>query len=195
MSTTLSGPLPLLVQPSQPERTWNTGAIRFILQQCKEHVEAHNTITMRLYQWARIHKILVAQFSQESTRKVKFVSNKWKKLRLQYYRVKKANNNIDIGATKFVWYDAIDEILSHIAKANGGSGAMDQGEIVRGTAAAHVNLEDEGEGDGEPTCTRSPNRTVPAFTCFGNVEICSTASTSHVLQILLDVEINVLLRL
>ena len=69
MSATLYGPPPQPVQPSQPERTWSTGAIRFILQQCKEHVEAHNTITMRSYQWARIHKLIVAQFLQESTRR------------------------------------------------------------------------------------------------------------------------------
>jgi hypothetical protein len=64
LSATLLGPPLLYVQPSQSERTWSTGAIRFILQQCKEHVEAHNTITMRSYQWDRIHKLLVAQFSQ-----------------------------------------------------------------------------------------------------------------------------------
>ena len=117
-------------------------------------------------------------FSQESTRKVKSVSDKWEKLRSQYYRVKKANNNTGAGATKFIWYDAIDEILNHTAKTNGVSGGMDQGESVRGIAAAHVNLEDEGEEDGEPTCTRSPDRTVPAFTSSGNGETRSTASTS-----------------
>ena len=68
-------PPPLHVQPSHNERTWSTGAIRFILQQCKEQVEAHNTITVCSYQWARIHKLLVVQFFQESTRKVKSVSD------------------------------------------------------------------------------------------------------------------------
>ena len=62
LSATLSGPPPLHVQPSQPERIWSTGAIRFILQQYNEHVEAHNTITMHSYQWASIHKLLVAHF-------------------------------------------------------------------------------------------------------------------------------------
>ena len=98
------------------------------------------------------------------------------KLRSQYYRVKKANNNTGAGATKFIWYDAIDEILSHTAKANGVSGGMDQGESVRGTATAPVNLEDE--GDGEAPCTRSPDHTVPAFTGSGTGETRSTASTS-----------------
>ena len=74
---------------------------------------------MRLYQWIRIHKLLVAQFPQESTLKMKSVSDKWKKLRSQYYRVKKANNNTGVGATKFIWNDVIDEILSHTEKANG----------------------------------------------------------------------------
>jgi len=178
LSATLSGPPPLHVQLSQSERTWSTGAIRFILQQCKEHVEAHNTITMRSYQWARIHKLLVAQFPQESTRKVKSISDKCEKLQSQYYRVKKANNNTGAGATKFIWYDAIDEILSHTAKVNGVPGAMDQGESVRGTAAALVNFKDEGVGDGEPAWTRSPDRIVPAFTGIGNGETRSTASTS-----------------
>ena len=42
---------------------------------------AHYTITMHSYQWARIHKLLVAQFPQESNRKVKSVSDKWEKIR------------------------------------------------------------------------------------------------------------------
>ena len=41
-----------------------------------------------------------------------------------------------------------------------------------------MNLEDEGEGDGEPICTRSSDRTVPAFTSSGNGETHSTARTS-----------------
>ena len=49
LSATLSGPPPPHVRPSQLERTWSTDAIRFILQQCKEHVKAHNTITMSSY--------------------------------------------------------------------------------------------------------------------------------------------------
>ncbi len=40
-----------------------------------------------------------------------------------------------------------------------------------------MNLEDEGEGDGEPICTRSSDRTVPAFTSSGNGETRSTANT------------------
>ncbi len=80
---------------------------------------------MSAYQWARIHKLLVAQFPQESSRKVKSVSDKWEKLRSQYYRVKKANNNTGVGDTKFIWIDVIDEILRHSTKANGVSGAMD----------------------------------------------------------------------
>ena len=66
------------------------------------HVEAHNTITIRSYQWARNHKLLVAQFFQYSSRKVKWVSDKWKKLRSQYYKIKKANNNTSVGPTKFI---------------------------------------------------------------------------------------------
>ena len=133
---------------------------------------------MRSYQWARIHKLLVAQFPQKSSRKVKSVSDKWEKLRSQYYRTKKANNNTGAGATKFIWYDAIDEILSHTAKANEVSGAMDQGEFVRGTAAALVSLEDEVEGDSEPAWTQSPDPTIPTFAGYGNVETRSTASIS-----------------
>ena len=190
LSTTLSGLPPLPIQPSQPERTWSTGAIDLF---CNNYVEAHNMITMRLYQWARIHKLLVAQFPQESSRKVKSVSNKWKKLQLQYYRIKKANNNTGAGATKFIWYDTIDEILSHTAKANGVPGAMDQWESIRGTAAAPVNLED----DDEPTWTRSPNPTVLALASSGNGDTRSSASTlpRTMLQILLDVGVKVLLPL
>ena len=49
---------------------------------------------------------------------------------MHYYRVKKANNNTGVGATKFIWYDAIDEILSDTAKVNKVSDAMDQEEYV-----------------------------------------------------------------
>ena len=100
------------------------------------------------------------------------------KLRSQYYKIKKANNNTGASATKFIWYDAIDEILSHTAKANGVFGAKDQGEYVRGTAATPVSLEDEVEGDGEPPWTQSPDPTVPAFACYGNAKTRSIASTS-----------------
>ena len=55
---------------------------------------------------------------------------------------------------------------------------MDQGEYVRGTAAAPVSLEDEVVGDGEPTWTQSPDPTVPSFAGLGNAETRSTASTS-----------------
>lgn len=41
-----------------------------------------------------------------------------------------------------------------------------------------MNLEDEGEGDGEPTCIRSPYRIVSTFTCFRIRELRSTANTS-----------------
>ena len=133
---------------------------------------------MRSYQWARIYKLLVAQFPQKSSWKVKSVSDKWEKLRSQYYRTKKANNNTGACATKFIWYDAIDEILSHIAKANEVPGAMDQGEFVRGTAAALVSLEDEVEGDSEPAWTQSLDPTIPTFAGYGNVETRSTASIS-----------------
>ena len=85
---------------------------------------------MHSYQWARIHQLLVVQFPQESSRKVKSVSDKWEKLRTQYYKIKKANNNTGAGATKFISYKTIDEILSHTAKANGVPSAMDQGEFV-----------------------------------------------------------------
>ena len=108
---------------------------------------------------------------------MKSVLDKWEKLLSQYYRVKKANNNTGAGATKFIWYDAIDKILSPTAKANGVSDAMDQ-EESQGTVVARVNLKDEGEGDGEAICTRSPDRSVRAFTGSGNVESRSTASTS-----------------
>ena len=87
LSATISRPPPLHVQPSQPECTWSTGAIQFILQQCKEHVEAYNTIMMRSCQWARIHKLLVAQFFHELSRKVKSVLDMWEKLWSQYYRI------------------------------------------------------------------------------------------------------------
>ena len=62
--------------------------------------------------------------------------------------------------------------------ANGMSGAMDQGESVRGITTTPVNLEDEGEGDGEPTWTRSPDPIIATFAGSGNGDTRKTASTS-----------------
>ena len=90
--------------------------MKFLLEQCKEHVEAHNKITMRSYQWARVHKLLITQFSHEYGRKVKSLSNKWEKLRSTYSKIKKLRNQTGAGVrddgAKFIWYDQIDEILS-----------------------------------------------------------------------------------
>ena len=66
--------------------------MKFLLEQYKEHVEAHNTIMMQSYQWARMHKLLITQFLQESGRKVKFLSDKWEKLRNTYSKIKKLRN-------------------------------------------------------------------------------------------------------
>ena len=97
--------------------------MRFLLFQYKEHVEAHNTITMHQHQWVRIHRLLVAQFPHESGRKMKSLTDKWEKLCSTYSKMKKLRNQTggsasDDGA-KFIWYDEIDEILSLTAKVNG----------------------------------------------------------------------------
>ena len=55
-------------------------------------MEVHNSITMRQHQWVRILKLLVAQFPQESRRKVNSLLNKWEKLRSTYSRIKKLRN-------------------------------------------------------------------------------------------------------
>jgi hypothetical protein len=139
--------------------------VKFLLEQCKEHVEAHNTITMRSYQWARVHKLLITQFPQESGRKVKSLLDKWEKLRNKYSKIKKLRNQTSAGVrddgTKFPWYDQIDEILSLTAKANGVSGAMDQGVPVPGTGTSTAPMEgcEEPDEDGEPSWVHSPQRT------------------------------------
>ena len=72
--------------------------MRFLLSQCKEHVEAHNTITMCQHQWVKIHRLLVAQFPHESGQKVKSLVDKWEKLRSMYSKMKKLRNQIGGGA-------------------------------------------------------------------------------------------------
>ena len=141
--------------------------MRFLLEQCKEHVEAHNTIMMRSYQWARVHKLLITQFPYESGRKVKSLSDKWEKLRSTYSKIKKLRNQtctcVRDDGTKFPWYDQIDEILSLTAKANGVPGAIDQGVPVPGTETSSAPTVGyvEPNGDGEPTWMHSPQRTNP----------------------------------
>ena len=58
----------------------------------------------------------------------------------------------DDGA-KFIWYDAIDEILSLTAKANGVPSGMDQGVLVPGTSTSNtlVDLSKGHEEGGEPS--------------------------------------------
>ena len=53
--------------------------------------------------------------------------------------------------------------MSHIAKANGVRSAMDQIKFIWGTIAAPVDLEDEGEGDGESVWTQSLDTIVSTF--------------------------------
>ena len=48
------------VQVLVQDRHWSNEVVKFLLSQCKEHVEAHNTITMRQHQWVRIHRLLAA---------------------------------------------------------------------------------------------------------------------------------------
>ena len=54
---------------------------------------------------------------------MKSLLDKWDKLRSTYAKLKKLRNQTDGGAcddgAKFIWYDAIYEILSLTAKANG----------------------------------------------------------------------------
>ena len=155
------------VQALVQDQHWSNEVVRFLLSQCKEHVEAHNTITMRQHQWVRIHRLLVAQFPHESGRKVKSLVDKWEKLRSTYSKMKKLRNQTSGGAhddgAKFIWYDEIDEILSLIAKANGVPGGMDQGVSMLGTgsSSAPIDVSQEDDGDGEPAWTQSPTHTVP----------------------------------
>jgi hypothetical protein len=115
-----------------------------------------------------VHKLLIAQFPQESGRKVKSLSDKWEKLRSTYSKIKKLRNQTGAGVqddgTKFPWYDQIDEILSLTAKANGVLGAMDQGVSVpdTGTSTAPTEGCEEPDGDGEPSWVHSPQRTPQA---------------------------------
>ena len=86
------GPPPSQAPASTQERHWSNDAVRFLLSQCKDHVMAHNSVTMRQHQWVRIHKLLIEQFPCESSRKVKSLSDKWEKLRSTYSKIKKVRN-------------------------------------------------------------------------------------------------------
>ena len=72
-------------------------------------MELHNIVTMRQHHWERIHGPFIAQFPQESGRKVKSLSDKWEKLRSTYSKIKKLQNQSGGGARddggKFIWYD------------------------------------------------------------------------------------------
>ena len=158
------GPSPSQVPASTQERHWSNDAVRFLLSQCKDHVMAHNSITMRQHQWVRIHKLLIEQFPCESGKKVKSLSDKWEKLRSTYSKIKKTRNQTGSGVrdegAKFLWYDEIDEILSLTTKANGVPGGMDQGVPVprTGTSSAPVDVSEDEFRDGKPL---SPPRLGP----------------------------------
>ena len=141
--------------------------MRFLLSQCKEHVEAHKTIMMCQHQWERIHRLLVAQFPHESRRQVKSLANKWEKLHSMYSKMNKLRNQTGGGAhddgANFIWYDEINEILSLTAKANGVPGGMDQCVLMPGTgsSSAPIDVSQEHDGDDEPAWTQSPTHIVP----------------------------------
>ena len=184
ISSSPSGPPPTsCVQAPVHDRNWSNEVVRFLLFQCKEHVEAHNTITMFQHQWLRIHRLLVAQFPHESGRKVKSLADKWEKLRSTYSKMKKLRNQTGGGArddgAKFIWYDEIDEILSLTAKANGVPGGMDQGVPMPGTGSSNVPIDvsQEDDGDGEPAWIQSPTHTVPPSSAGTTRD--STGSSPH----------------
>ena len=133
--------------------------MRFLLFQCKEHVEAHNTIMMYQHQWERIHRLLVVQFPHKLGWKVKSLADKWKNLCSTYSKMKKLQNQAGGGArdnnAKFIWYDEINEILSLTAKTNGVPGRMDQGVPVpgMGSSSVPIDVSPEHDGDGEPAWT------------------------------------------
>ena len=178
-------PLPRQAPVVVQERHWSNEVVRFLLEQYKEHVEAHNTITMRSYQWARVHKLLITQFPQESGRKIKSLSDKWEKLRSTYSKIKKLRNQTGAGVwddgTEFPWYDQLDEILNLTAKVNGVLGAMDQGVPVPGTGTftAPTDNCEEPDRDGEPSWVHSQQRTNPEAHSGGDQQSHGTTSRTR----------------
>ena len=160
-------PVPCAQAPAL-EQHWSNAVVRFLLSQCKEHVELYNTITMQQHHWERIHGLLITQFPQESGRKVKSLSDKWEKLWNTHSKMKKLQNQTGEGArddgAKFIWYDEIDEILSLTAKVVGVRGGMDQGVSIpeTWTSNALINVSHEDDGDAEPSSTQSPTCSSPA---------------------------------
>jgi hypothetical protein len=159
VSSVLIGPPPPLPRRAPivvQERHWSNSVVKFLFKQCKEHVKAHNTITMRSYEWVRVHKLLILEFPLESGRKVKSLSDKWEKLRNTYSKNKKLRKLTCAGVrndgAKFIWDDQIDKILSLTAKTNNVPGTMDQGVSVPdiGTSTALTEGCEEPDGDGEP---------------------------------------------
>ena len=70
------------------------------------------------------------------------LKDKWAKMHQQYYHQKKIYNVLgnNSGLT-WTWYNAIDVMLSEIAKANGVLGANDQGAHVIGTEVPPKEVE------------------------------------------------------
>ena len=162
------GPPPTpCAQAPAPERHWSNAAVHFLLSQCKEHVELHNTVTMQQHHWERIHGLLIVQFPQESG-KVKSLSEKWEKLRSTYSKIKKLQNQTGGGArddgAKFIWYDQINEIFSLTAKAIGVPRGMDQGVPIPGTGTSNapIDVSHVDDGNVEPSSTQCPTRSGPA---------------------------------
>ena len=162
---------PSALQAPPQERQWSNDAIRFLLEQCRTHVEMYHTVTLRQNQWKRMHELLVTRFPQESARKVKSLSDKWEKMRIAYSCQKKLMNQVGAGArddvAKWIWFDTMDEILSLSAKATGVPRAMDQGVPVLGTKTASqpMNLDEGGPSSPIPS---PPHSAANASTC--NVE-------------------------
>ena len=167
---------PSASQAPLQKRQWSNDAIRFLLEQCRAHVEMYHNVTLRQNQWKRMHELLVAKFPQESARKVKSLSDKWEKMCSAYSRQKKLMNQTGADArddgAKWIWFDTMDEILSFSAKATSVLGAMDQGVPVPGTGTASqpVNLNEGGPSSPIPS---PPHLAANASTC--NVE--STGSS------------------
>ena len=93
---------------------------------------------------------------------MKSLSDKWDKLQSTYAKLTKMRNQTGGGTrddgAKFIWYNAIDEILSLTTKANGISGGMNQDVPVpgRGTSDTLVDLL-EGHEEGEEPSLPPPS--------------------------------------
>jgi len=121
--------------PILAHHEWGTAQTQYLLDMLRKHIVEASYQSSRAKDWDAIHEHLVAHFPLETNHQGIHLKDQWAKMQQHYFWQKKIYNvsRDSSGLTRWLWYNAMDAMLSETTKANGVLGANDQGAPVIGT--------------------------------------------------------------